>query len=203
MLNVNTQTNHLSLSDSQMQSLRSFYDALEQILKLRDGLNQRESSRLIRLRKDNLLFVHDSLDAINQLPELCPRFLDPEKVREEGKLFEQIRFLEQIHANTAAALKDLRMKLGDKCYRNGLMIYNSVQNAATNGYPKVRPIYKQMRSRFRMGSNGNPEIDPQNDENDPMINAEPMLPAVDESSPETSQNGGDANSGDPLNNQAA
>ena len=191
-----------------MQSLRSFYDALEQILQLREGLNQRETNRLMRLRKDNLLFVHDSLDAIDQLPELCPRFLDPKKVQDEGKLFDQLRFLEQIHNQTAAALKDLRLKLGDKCYRNGLLIYNSVQSAANSGYPKARPIYKQMRSRFHAKNqvNGNQDVEPQDEDLVTEVNVAPMLPAANESSPETSQSdqiAGNVNNADNPSNQAA
>ena len=148
MLSVTSQPNQVGLSPSEMQAVTSFYDGLQQILKFREGLNQRESSRLMRLSRENLLFVDDSIAAIKQLPEVCPRFLDPTIVNEESEFYSQLRYLEQLHLQAGAALKDMRLRLGDKCFRNGLLIYNSVQSAAKNGYPKVRPIYKQMRMRF-------------------------------------------------------
>lgn len=136
------------LTDSQMQTIKSFYEGLEQILLFEKGLSDREMKRLMRLSRENLLFVDDSLDAIDQVPELCTRFLDPFKVNQDIDYFHQLRYLEQLHEATGSALKDMRLILGDKCFRNGLMIYHSVKSASNGGYPKARPIYEQMRKRF-------------------------------------------------------
>ncbi len=159
-----------SLTNNQMQTLKSIYDSLQQILQFEKGLSPREVNRLMRLSRENLLFVDDSTDAIDQLPELCPRFLDPIQVTNEANYFNQLRFLEQLHQQAGAALKDMRLILGDKCFRSGLLIYNSVKSAAQAGYPKARPIYEQMRKRFDGAA---PVLTP-----DPV--EEPMSNEVDE-----------------------
>lgn len=148
MNSLNISNPQTALTQNQMQTLKSMYDNLQQILQFEKGLSKREISRLMRLSRENLLFVDDSTDAIDQLPELCPRFLDPVLVEREANFFHQLRFLEQLHEQAGAALKDMRLILGDKCFRNGLLIYNSVKSAAIAGYPKARPIYQQMKKRF-------------------------------------------------------
>ncbi len=153
MLSLNSSSIAPGLSDTQMNDLKSVYQNLAHSLSLKEGLSDRESRRLMRLSRENLLFVHDSVDAIQQLPELCPRFLDPALVEAESNYFNQLRYLQQLHEQVGAALNDMRLRLGDKCYRNGLQIYNSVQSAAMGGYPKARPIYKQMKKRFPRTTN--------------------------------------------------
>ena len=145
------------LTNNQMQTIKSFYAGLQQILHFEEGLSNREVNRLMRLSRQNLLFVDDSIDAIEQLPELCPRFLDPVLVEKEADYFHQLRFLEQMHEQAGAALKDMRLILGDKCFRSGLLIYDSVKSASKAGYPKARPIYEQMRKRFDAAPTAQPE----------------------------------------------
>lgn len=137
-----------ALTTTQVQMIQSYYQGLEQILRFEKGLTLLERRRMMRPTRENLHFVKDSIDAIDQIPELCPGFLDIAEVEAEAQLFQQLRYLEQVHNQVGDALKDLRLIKGDKAFSNARLIYRSVQSAAENGYPKARPIYTQMRRRF-------------------------------------------------------
>jgi len=137
-----------ALTTTQVQMIQSYYQGLEQILRFEKGLTLLERRRMMRPTRENLHFVKDSIDAIDQIPELCPGFLDIAEVEAEAQLFQQLRYLEQVHNQVGDALKDLRLIKGNKAFSNARLIYRSVQSAAENGYPKARPIYTQMRRRF-------------------------------------------------------
>lgn len=136
------------LTPTQMQTIQSFYDGLKDEVGLDQGLSPREVRRLMRLSRENLFFVDDSIDAIEQLPEMCPRYLNPDQAIAEAKLYHQVRYLEQLHQQIGRALHDQLLSMGNKCYQNGILIYRSTKTAAKAGYPGAAPIYKQLKKRF-------------------------------------------------------
>lgn len=155
-----------ALNGAQIQAVKNHYNGLSQIFEFHQGLTLAERRRMMRPSRQNLLFVQDSLDAIAQIPEFCPAFLDKVAVEEIAELFQQLKFMEQIHKQVGDALKDIRLMAGDKAYRHARLIYNSTKSAALAGYPKARPIYEQMLQRFdintaNLPNDGDNEVEPE------------------------------------------
>jgi|GEM_PF-1777668 len=148
MQSINNANSSQALSTTQVQAVKNFYAGLSQVFEFHKGLTLVERRRMMRPTRQNLLLVQDSLDAIAQIPELCPSYLDQASVEDTSELFHQLRYLEQVHKQVGDALKDLRLMVGDDAFRNARLIYNSVKTAAEAGYPKARPIYQQMNMRF-------------------------------------------------------
>lgn len=148
MQNISSSIQTQALTAAQIQAVKNHYAGLSQVFEFHQGLTLAERRRMMRPSRQNLLFVQDSLDAIAQIPEVCPAFLDKAAVKEVSELFHQLRFLEQIHQQVGDALQDLRIMAGDKAFRNARLVYNSAKSAAIAGYPKARPLYEQMRQRF-------------------------------------------------------
>lgn len=152
MKSVHSNTTIAPLTDSELQDLRTYLEGIQNILLNNRGLTNAERRRMMRLSRENLLFVEDAVDAIEQLPELCPGLIKPENVKNSFALFGQLRFFEQIMTQITDALKDRRLDTGNKCFQDGLMIYQVTKMAAKGGYPKAKPIFQQMRKRFKMGN---------------------------------------------------
>jgi len=156
MQNLNSSSQSQALTALQIQTVKNHYNSLSQIFNFHQGLTLAERRRMMRPSRQNLLFVQDALDAIAQIPELCPAYLDKADVEETSQLFHQLRFLEQIHQQIGDALYDIRLMAGDKAFRHARLIYNATKSAAEAGYPKARPIYNQMVNRFAIQRNNLP-----------------------------------------------
>lgn len=185
MQNLNAPIQFPALTTTQLQMVESYYNGLEQIFKFEKGLTLVERRRMMRPTRENLHFVKDSIDAIDQIPELCPGFLDLTEVEAEASLFHQLRYLEQVHNQVGDALKDLRLIKGNQAFTNARLIYRSVKSAAESGYPKARPIYAQMRRRFE-NQIGN--LPGQGEESEPVEVEEDNSPMPEAEAPEVSSN---------------
>lgn len=150
MKSIHHTTTIAPLTAGQINALKTHMEGIQDILQFDTGLTKPERRRMMRLSRENLLFVEDAVDAITHLPELCPSFLNAQEVIDLVELFHQLRFFEQTMKGITDALKDRRLQTGNECFHNGRMIYQVTKLAANNGYPKARPIYNQMKRRFHI-----------------------------------------------------
>jgi len=148
MQNLNAPHQPSSMTDAELQRVKDLYEDLSDMFQFHEGLTAAERKRKVKPSRQNLIFVQDSIDAINQVPEVLPGIIDAGQAKDMAARFEQLRYLEQLHTQVGDALKDLRLIAGDEAYHTARAVYHGTKLAAQMGFPKARPVYEKMRERF-------------------------------------------------------
>lgn len=158
MRNINVAIHTPQLTGIQEQAIDNFFDGMEQILNFGEGLRPKERREIVKLVRQNLIFVREAMESIEEVPEILPTYVDAQTIRSRFKLHEQLRMLEDKSGAFYEKVKDLRYVVGRQVYEDGLMIYGGAKFASQNRVPKASYYYNRMRRRFL--SNGSPAGNP-------------------------------------------
>ncbi len=141
------------LSQTDVTTVDGYYDALEQLLSLDTGLSNDDRQRLPKLHRDNLLFVQNAIEAVQDKPELLPGFITQPEFETNFAYYNQIRDIETKHFEIAERLRDTRIAIGAKCYDVGRAVYSIGKQAADMGVPGVKFHVDRMGERFTAQGN--------------------------------------------------
>ena len=143
-----------TLSRQDLQELSNLYERMEEILGgFDEGLSEANRRRLIHLDRGNHLFVRDVADTMRKKPTLCPGYLKAEEIIDEYQFYRQLEELILLHKHAHENLRDMKIILGDKCYRQGLSVYRAVRDAKDNNVPGAKVFFNQLNKRF-LGQGG-------------------------------------------------
>ena len=156
MSNSNSVAYAPMLSDLEAQSIDAFLDGIEQVLHFEDALRPRERQEIIKLTRNNLTFVREALETIDEIPEVLPAYFDRPEIEERFALHEQVRNMEVKFSAMVEKLKDMRYRIGRQSWEDAITIYHSTKIASENRIPKASHYYNRMRKRFTFTST-NPE----------------------------------------------
>lgn len=159
--------NNGQLSQADLTTVESYYDALDQLLNLETGLSSEDRMRLTKLHRDNLLFVQNAIEAVQDKPMLLPGFITQQEFEENFEYYNQIRDIETRHFEFAERLRDTRIAMGAKCFGVGRAVYAIGKQAADMGVPGVKFHVDRMGERF-MNQGPNQEENPADE--DPNLN---------------------------------
>ena len=140
------------LSALQEQSIDAFLDGIEQILNFEDALRPQERREIVKLTRNNLTFVREALETIDEVPEVLPTYFDPAQIEERFELHEQVRNMEVKFTAFVEKLRDMRYRIGRQSWEDAITIYHSTRLASENRIPKASHYYNRMRKRFSFAS---------------------------------------------------
>ena len=177
----------VTLSDADMQSLRSCIDDMESLLHFTVGLTDAERMNLPKINRENKLFVDDAMVALRANGHLAPRYVDIVEIEKDLLLFEQLSELEQLVLRVLNRLSHTRILAGSEAFQACLSFYRGVKDAANLGFPGAESVADRLGRRFKMRRQASPEVD---SGDAPVV----TLPAP--SFPDGSTTAGDAHSPD-------
>ena len=163
-MKVQNSTPRKTLNRNEVNELTSLYDRMEEILGgFDEGLSTANRRRLVHLDRGNLLFVRDVADTLSKKPTLCPGYLNAAEIIDEYQFYRQLEELTLLHKHAFENLRDMKVILGDKCYRQGLSVYRAVRDAKENNVPGSKVFFNQLHKRFTGQGNSSPSF-PSNEE---------------------------------------
>ena len=156
-MKVQDPTPRKTLSCQDLDELKTLYQRMEEILGgFNEGLSVENRRRLIHLDRGNHLFVRDIAETMRQKPTLCPGYLNAEEIIDKYQYYRQLEEVLLIHQHAQENLRDMKVLLGDTCYREGLSVYKAVRDAKDNNVPGAKVFYNQLSKRFTGQGNANP-----------------------------------------------
>ncbi len=165
MRNSNVAIHAPQLNALQEQAIDNFFNGIEQILDFGEALRPKERRDIVKLVRQNLIFVREAMEAIDEVPELLPSYLDEQVIKDRFELHEQLRMLEDKTGAFMEKVRDLRFVLGRQSFEDGLSIYRAAKLGSINRVPKASYYYNRMRRRFL--ANGTPNSENSDDANNP------------------------------------
>lgn len=162
MRNTNVAIHTPQLNALQEQTIDNFFDGLEQILNFGEALRPNERREIVKLVRQNLIFVREAMEAIDEVPEILPTYVSGQDINNRFQLHEQLRMLEDKTGAFYEKVRDLRYVVGRQVYEDGLMIYGGAKFASQNRVPKATYYYNRLRRRFmnQGGNQGQNSTDP-------------------------------------------
>lgn len=153
MRNSKVAIHQAQLTAPQEQIIDQFFDSMGQILDFGEALRPVERRNVVKLHRQNLIFVREGMEAIEEIPEILPFYSNSEVMKERFGLHEQMRLLEDKTAAFLEKVRDLRYVLGGQCWEDGMTIYDAAKLASKNRVPKADYYYEKMRVRFQKQGN--------------------------------------------------
>ncbi len=171
MINSNLVQNAPALDAAQEQVVDNFFDQMEQVLNFGKGLRPGERRDIVKLVRQNLIFVREAMEAMDEIPELLPSYVDQTDIKDRFKFHEQLRTLEDKSRAFAEKVRDLHYLVGSKSWEDALTVYNAAKMATQNRVPKASYYYNLMARRFNgqggiSQGDGGMETDASNSETD-------------------------------------
>ena len=151
------------LSTLQEQSIDAFLDSIEQILNFEEALRPKERQEIVKLTRNNLTFVREALETIDEVPEVLPSYFDQAEIEERFALHEQVRSMEVKFMAFVEKLKDMRYRIGRQTWEDAITIYHSTRMASENRVPKASHYYNRMRKRFTFATGNGKSAEPSNE----------------------------------------
>jgi hypothetical protein len=112
------------------------------------GLTNEERRELPKINKSNKLFVQDAIAASQENSEIFPSYIQPEEVKKDYNLFEDIDPILLSLESLYNKVRDTQMLAGSEAYSSSLMIYRMFKSAADTGVPGTQAIYNGLKERF-------------------------------------------------------
>ena len=127
---------------------------------------------MLKINKDNYLFVKDVLREIVYLPQVLPPYIDVNKAIKDLQLHEQVRSVEEQMSNLTTSILDTHTLAGSEAYTAALSMYDHLKRAAKDGVPEAREALARLKPRFeKQGRKKKAEADTSTEEQ----NEEPTM----------------------------
>ena len=121
---------------------------IEKLLPFLIGLNKDERKALPKMAGKTRFFTSDALQAAEQNPELCPRYMDLEEMERDLALFDALSRISQPLRLLSRKLEDTTMAVGSEAYTVALAFYNTSKRAAKDGVPGAEEVAARLKVRF-------------------------------------------------------
>ncbi|MEM6719886.1 MAG: hypothetical protein AAF611_11245 [Bacteroidota bacterium] len=146
----NLTNNRLSvtITEETLASVRTKIDELTALLPFLIGLTPDERMTLPKISKSNKLFVDDAISSMENTPEILPSYLEPQEVRKDYELYQQLNTISLMMDELAEKINDTRILAGSEAYAASLMAYRMYKAATDSGIPGVETIYQRLQERF-------------------------------------------------------
>ena len=116
--------------------------------------------RLNKLGPGSLQFVQQSVDIVNQNPELLPGFVNKEELIETFEFYNQMLTIHLQVKQLDRMISDLRMESGSSAYSSALSAYRSIKNASSSNVEGAQSVYDALKPRFKNGRKRRALLDP-------------------------------------------
>jgi len=146
----------VTISDGDMQALRSSIYDMESLLPFTVGLTETERKNLPKINRENKLFVDDAVVALRENGHLAPAYVDAGEIEKDITLFEQLSELEQLLLRVLNRLSHTRTLAGSEAYQGCLSFYRGVKDAAALGFPGAESVADRLGRRFKLRRNTGP-----------------------------------------------
>jgi hypothetical protein len=121
------------------------------------ALTPEERRTLPKMSDKTIPFVDKALDYAENSPQFAPQYMNVPEMKVDVSAVHTLtgffRPLEQL----ISGLDDTIMLSGSEAYVAALSYYNSVKLAAKMNIPDAKPIYDDLKERFKNRSNAAPE----------------------------------------------
>lgn len=124
-----------------------------------------DRKRLNKLGPGSLQFVQQSVDVVNQNPDLLPGFVNKEELIATFDFYNQMLAIHLQVKQVDRLISDLRMESGSSAYSSSLSAYRSIKNASNSNVEGAQSVYDALKPRFKNGRRRrallNPGFDPE------------------------------------------
>jgi hypothetical protein len=142
------------LTDANISEIKHNVEGI--LAQLPDGsLTDDERSSFKSIDVNNKIFVEDTLNEIGiSGAGIIPAFLNPEYIKNDFTLFEQLDAVESSITNVLRRVSDLKRIAGSEAYDYSLTVYRIYESANLAGIPGAKESYEKLKARFDAQGSG-------------------------------------------------
>lgn len=152
------------LNPKQVVDAKSHLEAFKNMLPFLIGLTPSERMKMTKIRRDNKLFVEDTIRALEEFPQILPSYVDKAELELDYDLFNTLDGIEEILMQLLQRVRDTRMMAGSEAILASLMAYRLFKMAAAAGVPGAQTASERMGIRFEGIGNSSSSDDEESDE---------------------------------------
>jgi len=127
---MTTLTRTTPLTEAQRTAINSSLETIQTELSFLVGINARERQRLPKMGNKSRAFVEDAIEVGIQNPGMLPRSLDPEVMRGQLDLVDQLREIHSSVRQLEEQLSDTLTVAGSELYDEARLVYKLAKTRA-------------------------------------------------------------------------
>lgn len=147
---ANIQNNRISatLSAQDIHDILAAVQVIESKLPFIVGLTAEERKTMLKINRQNKLFVDDALQACINNSQLLPTYVSVTEMQKDYDLYRSLEQVLQPLAQLYEKVRDTQTLAGSEAYSSALTVYKLFQMAAAVGMPGMDTIVAQLSERF-------------------------------------------------------
>lgn len=138
----------VALSPKQIKDMKSYLDAFTGAMPFLVGLTDEERVGLMKMRRNNKLFVEDCLLVAKDSPHLLTEYITEEEMRKDYDLYQILDEFEHLLLVMYQKVRDTRILAGSEAIVCALMFYKMCKIGEAAGVPGAAAGVKRMAKRF-------------------------------------------------------